>query len=70
MFVQADGTTEPSLTGSLYFYPPDLDALWQNLKGRVDGASVAWEPATMEHGMREFGIRDCTGYLLIFGQDA
>ena len=27
MFVQADGTTEPSLTGSLYFYPPDLDAL-------------------------------------------
>lgn len=70
MFVQADGTTEPSLTGSLYFYPPDLDALWQNLKGRVDGASVAWEPATMEHGMREFGIRDCNGYLLIFGQDA
>ena len=57
----------PRLTGSLYFYPEDVMALWKAVKGRV---TVEWEPRVFEYGMREFGIRDPNGYVLNFGEPA
>jgi catechol 2,3-dioxygenase-like lactoylglutathione lyase family enzyme len=57
----------PALTGQLYLYPPDVDALWRELADRVD---VVHPLETWDHGMREFQIRDCNGYLLRFGADA
>jgi len=65
----SEATSEPKppcLTGQLYCYPPDVDALWNELKEKVD---IAWPLDNMTYGMREFAIRDCNGYLLTFGQD-
>jgi uncharacterized glyoxalase superfamily protein PhnB len=56
----------PQITGQLYCYPPDVDALWRELRDRVD---VVWPLADWDHGMREFQIRDCNGYVLRFGQE-
>jgi len=55
----------PTLTGQLYCYPHDVDALWEALRERVDVVSPL---ADWDHGMREFQIRDCNGYVLRFGQ--
>lgn len=60
-------TAAPLLTGSLYFYPDDVDAVWAQLKDLV---TVEYPLETFDYGMREFGIRDCNGYLLQFGQEA
>ncbi len=49
---------------SLYFYPNDADALWNQLKDRVE-VEVPLED--MDYGMREFTIRDPNGYALNFG---
>ncbi|MEM9165087.1 MAG: bleomycin resistance family protein, partial [Cyanobacteria bacterium P01_F01_bin.4] len=56
----------PTLTGQLYCYPPDVDALWDELKDKVE---IAWPIDNMIYGMREFAIRDCNGYVITFGQD-
>lgn len=53
------------MTGSLYLYPEDIDALWENLKDKV---SIEYPIENFEYGMREFAIRDCNGYLIQFGQ--
>ena len=58
---------EPKLTGSLYFYPDDVDALAKELDGKV---ALEWGPETFAYGMREIAVRDNNGYLLIFGQEA
>jgi uncharacterized glyoxalase superfamily protein PhnB len=59
-------SAEPLLTGSLYFNPADVSALWEELKDKV---TVEYPLADFDYGMREFGIRDCNGYLLQFGQE-
>jgi uncharacterized glyoxalase superfamily protein PhnB len=56
----------PKITGQLYCYPPDVDALWAELRDKVDVVSPI---ANWDHGMREFQVRDCNGYILRFGQD-
>jgi uncharacterized glyoxalase superfamily protein PhnB len=56
----------PTITGQLYCYPPDVDALWKEIEGRVEVVSPL---ADREYGMREFQIRDCNGYVLRFGQE-
>jgi uncharacterized glyoxalase superfamily protein PhnB len=58
---------QPILTGSLYFNPVDVVALWEQLKDKV---VVEYPLAAFDYGMREFAIRDCNGYLLQFGQEA
>jgi uncharacterized glyoxalase superfamily protein PhnB len=55
------------MSGLLYFYPDDVEALWEQLKGRV---AVERELQMMEYGMLEFAIRDCNGYILSFGESA
>ena len=55
----------PVMTGSIYLYPPDVDMAWDELNERVE---VTWPIRTWPHGMRDFGVRDCNGYWLVFGQ--
>ena len=56
----------PALTGSLYFYPEDVDALHASLVAR--GVQPLGAPADREYGMRDFAVEDPNGYLLQFGQ--
>ena len=49
---------------SLYFYPDDIDTLWEELKDKVN---VEVPLQDMDYGMREFTIRDPNGYALNFG---
>ena len=55
----------PEMSGSIYIDVDDVDALFVELRDQVD--TFEWEPANFEHGQREFALRDCNGYLLIFG---
>jgi uncharacterized glyoxalase superfamily protein PhnB len=56
---------KPMMTGSLYFNTDDVDAWWKQLK---DQCQVVYPLEDFEYGMREFAIRDNSGYLLQFGQ--
>ena len=49
---------------SLYFYPNDIDTLWDELKDKVE---IEHPLEDMDYGMREFMIRDPNGYALMFG---
>ena len=49
---------------SLYFYPDDIDAFWEELKGKVE---IEHPLEDMDYGMREFTICDPNGYALNFG---
>ena len=49
---------------SLYFYPDDIDALWDELKDTVE---IEHPLEDMDYGMREFMIRDPNGHALMFG---
>lgn len=57
---------EPVLTGSIYVYVENVDELWENLKDRVE---IVYGIENFEYGMREFGIKDCNGYVLNLGQN-
>jgi catechol 2,3-dioxygenase-like lactoylglutathione lyase family enzyme len=57
----------PKFTGQLYIEldtPAEVDALWARVKDRVE---AIYAPDDFEYGMREFGIRDDSGYHLAFG---
>jgi uncharacterized glyoxalase superfamily protein PhnB len=49
----------------LYAQVEDVDALYKQLKDRVD---VEAAPYNAFHGMREFVIRDPNGFSVIFGE--
>lgn len=51
-------------TGSLYFQTDDVDELWALVK---DKAQIVYPIENFHYGMREFAIRDNTGYILQFG---
>ena len=51
--------------GSLYFQPDDVDLLWNDLKNK---APVVYPIENFTYGMREFAIRDNSGYILQFGK--
>ena len=56
---------DPALAGLLYINTDDVDALWDELRHRVD--DVVYAPETFPHRMREFAVRDPNGYVLVFG---
>lgn len=56
---------QPHFTGSFYINTDNADAWWEKLK---DKCKVCYEIETFDYGMREFGVYDCNGYLLQFGQ--
>ena len=55
-----------SLTGSLYFYPKDVQSLWKRLQSK--NLKIEWPLEDFHYGMREFAILDNNGYRLVFGQ--
>lgn len=60
-----DHTT--GLSGVLYFYPDDVTALHDSIKGKW---RICEELGVRPHGMREFAVLDPNGYRLRFGEDA
>jgi catechol 2,3-dioxygenase-like lactoylglutathione lyase family enzyme len=58
---------QPAFTGGLYIFPESVDRLAEELRGKVP---FEWGPEETEFGVREFGIRDPNGYLLIFAEPA
>ena len=57
---------KPCLTGSLYFHPEDVDALWEQLKEKT---VVVYPLENFDYGMREFAVLDNNGYCLQFGKE-
>jgi hypothetical protein len=57
----------PAFTGTLYFYPASVDALFEEIK---DHTPPAWGPEDREWGSRELGLRDPNGYFLTFTESA
>lgn len=55
----------PQMTGSIYFRVEGVDGWWDRLK---DKCLVEYGLEDFEYGMREFAVRDNSGYLLQFGQ--
>ncbi|HEY0678043.1 MAG TPA: GNAT family N-acetyltransferase, partial [Chitinophagaceae bacterium] len=49
----------------LYFYPSDVESLWQQLKDRPE---IVDPICDTDYSMREFSIRDNNGYVLRFGK--
>jgi hypothetical protein len=56
---------KPFFKGFFYINTNQVDAWWSMLK---DICQVAYPIETFEYSMGEFGIYDCNGYLLQFGQ--
>ena len=56
---------EPVLSGSLYFYPDQVEDIWESVK---DKAEICYPLEEFDYGVREYGIYDNNGYLLQFGQ--
>jgi uncharacterized glyoxalase superfamily protein PhnB len=56
---------KPLMTGSLYFNTDDVDGWWERLK---DSCHVEYPIEDFDYGMREFAVRDNSGYLLQFGK--
>jgi catechol 2,3-dioxygenase-like lactoylglutathione lyase family enzyme len=57
----------PSFTGTLYFRPGSVDALYEEIK---DHTTPAWGPEGREWGDRELGVQDPDGYFLTFTEPA
>lgn len=55
----------PVMTGSLYFNTDNADGWWERLK---DKCTVEYPIEDFVYGMREFAVRENSGYLLQFGQ--
>jgi uncharacterized glyoxalase superfamily protein PhnB len=53
-------------TGSFYFRLHEVDSLWDQIKDHV---TVVYPIENFGYGMREFAIRDNTGYILQFGRE-
>lgn len=57
---------KPVFTGSFYFNTDDVEALWEELKDKVE---ICYAIDNFEWEMREFAIYDNNGYILQFGQE-
>lgn len=67
MFNQGGETSEKRRREvDLYAYTDDVDALYAQLKDRVD---MIEEPHDTFYGMREIIIRDLNGFWITFGQE-
>lgn len=57
----------PMMSGTFDFYPESVEALAEELRGKV---KFLWGPEVMPYGMHEFGVYDHNGYLLAFTEPA
>jgi catechol 2,3-dioxygenase-like lactoylglutathione lyase family enzyme len=56
---------KPAQSGLLYVFPQSVDALAREFRGKVP---FLWGPEETESGVREFAIRDPSGYVLAFAE--
>ena len=56
----------PKFTGSFYVRVDEVNALWNELKDKVE---IVYPINNFEYGMREFAIKDNNGFMLQFGQE-
>ena len=54
-----------SMTGTIYIYVEKVDEIWNLLKDKVE---IVYPLEDMGYEMREFGIKDCNGYILNIGE--
>jgi uncharacterized glyoxalase superfamily protein PhnB len=54
-------------TWDVFHWVQSVDALHEELKGR--GATIVYPPTVQAYGMKEFAVRDPTGYVHGFGQE-
>lgn len=57
----------PTFTGTLYIFPDSFEAVFEEVKDRVE---PAWGPEIREWGMRELGFQDPNGYFITFTEPA
>lgn len=57
----------PTLTGTLYFYPASVSALYDEIE---EHTKPAWGPEVREWGARELALQDPNGYFLTFTEPA
>lgn len=57
---------KPLLTGSIYIFMKDVDALWETIKNK---ATIKTSICDREYWMRDFSITDNNGYEIVFGED-
>jgi catechol 2,3-dioxygenase-like lactoylglutathione lyase family enzyme len=57
---------KPLLTGSIYIFMKDVDALWETVKNK---ATIKTSICNREYWMRDFSITDNNGYEIVFGED-
>lgn len=55
-----------SLSGSIYLFVEDIEEVWERLQNKVE---IVYPLEDFNYGMREFGIRDCNGYVLNIGEN-
>ena len=58
---------DPALTGTIYVHPETVDAVREQIQGRID---PAWGPEEREWGARELGLQDPDGYFITFTESA
>ena len=61
-----DGRPKPVMSGLIYIFVEDVDAVVEMLSGRV---AFRWGPEDQPYGLREVGVEDLNGYLIVFAQD-
>jgi uncharacterized glyoxalase superfamily protein PhnB len=54
------------LSGSIYLFVENIEEVWERLQGKVE---IVYPLEDFNYGMREFGIKDCNGYILNIGQN-
>jgi uncharacterized glyoxalase superfamily protein PhnB len=57
----------PCFSGTLYIDMDGVEELYEAVKDRV---SILWPLEAMEYGQKEFGVKDCNGYILAFAEQA
>lgn len=57
----------PSFSGTIYLRVSNVDRIAEALKADF---AFEWGPETMDYGLREFALRDPSGYLLAFSAPA
>lgn len=60
------GQDRPMMSGMIYLFVEDVDAVAAHLQGNV---TFAWGPENQPYGLRELGIKDVNGYFLVFAKD-
>jgi uncharacterized glyoxalase superfamily protein PhnB len=56
----------PQFSGTLTFDMDGVQEFYERIKDRV---AIVWALEVMDYGQREFGIRDCNGYILAFAEE-